>query len=245
MKNLIKGLLPRPIMRIVRRWRSNQTQQQYADLSLEATFEQIYESKAWGGSESGTLNSGEGSTGRYVEEYCALLKELLKRYQLESIADLGCGNFNTGKKIAALVPHYIGVDLAQSAVESNNRFHRADSIEFVRADLTKDPLPPAGAAIVRQVLQHLTNAEISAALHNIRGTYRIAIITEHLYVGRGSQPNLDMPHGPGTRVPNKSGVWLNLPPFGVKATPAGDIEYAPNEVLRTWVVEGSAPNRRY
>src|SRR5207249_9634619 len=98
-------------------------------------------------------------------------------------------------------------------------------------------------AIVRQVLQHLTNFEVRLALENILRTYPIVFITEHLYVGRGAKPNLDMPHGPGTRVPMKSGVWIDRPPFSVKAMSVGDIEYAPCEVLRTWAVEGIAGSK--
>jgi SAM-dependent methyltransferase len=155
------------------------------------------------------------------------------------VADLGCGNFNTGKAIAPLVARYTGVDIAQPVIDANTRAYSGERIRFVRADLTRDPLPRADAAIVRQVLQHLTNSEIGAALDNILHAYPLVFITEHLYTGRGSRPNLDIPHGPGTRVPMKSGVWIDQPPFSARATLAGDIEYAPNEVLRTWAVTAS------
>jgi hypothetical protein len=145
--------------------------------------------------------------------------------------------------IAPLVERYIGVDIAQSVIDANKRAHESERISFVRADLTRDPLPRADAGVVRQVLQHLTNSEIRAALKNVLWTYPLAFITEHIYVGRGVKPNLDIPHGPGTRVPMKSGVFIDRPPFSLKAKMVGDIVYAPNEVLRTWVVEGAAGDK--
>jgi hypothetical protein len=68
----------------------------------------------------------------------------------------------------------------------------------MQADLTRDALPPAEATIVRQVLQHLTNAEIAPALRNVLTTYALAI---HIYTGPGTKPKLDIARGPGTRVP--------------------------------------------
>ena len=143
--------------------------------------------------------------------------------------------------ISTFVSSYTGVDIAQAVVDANNKVHGREGIRFLKADLTCDHLPPADAAIVRQVLQHLDNSEISAALTNVLRSYPLVVVTEHLYVGPGAKPNLDMPHGPGTRVPSKSGVFIDHPPFNVQSRPAGDIPYASDEVLRTWVIEGAGP----
>jgi SAM-dependent methyltransferase len=158
---------------------------------------------------------------------------------VDSVADLGCGDFNTGRIISGFVARYIGVDIAPAVIDANTRAHATGRISFLQADLTRDLLPPAGAAILRQVLQHLTNKEICAVLNNVLRTYPLTFITEHVYIGRNAIPNLDIPHGPGTRVPMNSGVLVNRPPFSVKAVPLGDIQYARDEVLRTWAVEGT------
>jgi SAM-dependent methyltransferase len=238
-KSMIKDALPRPIRSLVTRWRTSRIQRRYSALSLADTFDRIYDRSEWGENDI-LLNSGPGSTGRYVDEYCQMLRPLLRTYRVKSIADLGCGNFNTGKIIASLVESYAGVDIARSVVERNRQDHAGPRIHFVRADLTRDPLPPADAALVRQVFQHLTNVEILAALDNILATYPLAFITEHVYAGRSDRANLDIPHGPGTRVPMKSGVFIDRPPFSVPAAHSADIRYAPDEVLRTWVVESGA-----
>ena len=234
--------MPRAVNYRIVRWRTNREQRRYASLSLAEAFDQIYDLDAWAdGGERAALNSGPGSTGRYKEEYCVLLRNLLQAHDVKSVADLGCGNFNTGTAIATMVGHYTGVDIAQTVIDANLRAYSSDHVHFERGDLTQTPLPFADAAIVRQVLQHLTNAEVGAALDNVRRTYPLAFITEHVYVGRSTSPNLDMPHGPGTRVPMRSGIFIDQPPFNATAMAVGDIPYAPSEVLRTWIVTGKGP----
>lgn len=139
--------------------------------------------------------------------------------------------------IAGMVEQYTGVDVVRSVIDRNIRLHSSDCVNFVCADLTCDPLPPAGAALVRQVLQHLSNSEITAALANILRTYPLAFVTEHIYIGPGCVPNRDIPHGPGTRVPKRSGVFIDRAPFNLRAVIVGDIDYAPQELLRTWALE--------
>jgi SAM-dependent methyltransferase len=239
-KSAIKRLIPQIVQDIVARWRGRRVHRQYARLSLADTFDRIYSSRVWSGENRSDLSSGHGSTGRFPEAYCALLKDLLSRYSIHSIADLGCGDFRTGKLISELVPCYIGVDIAQVVVDANTRTFGGERIRFVRGDITSDALPPADAAIVRQVLQHLTNAEVQAVLDNVLRTYPVAFVTEHIYVGPGARPNLDISHGPGTRAQIKSGIQVEYPPFSKDATPAGDIVFESNHVLRTWIVKAAS-----
>jgi len=240
-KSAIKRLLPPSVLGLYTRYRNEQIQRSYESLSRAEAFEKIYASAVWGGEATdGTASSGSGSRGRYISEYSALLKHLLQAHKIASVADLGCGDFEVGKIIAGMVEDYTGVDIAQSMVDRNTRLHSSDRVHFVRADLASDPLPPAGAALVRQVLQHLSNSEIQAALANILKTYPLVFITEHVYTGPGGVPNRDMPHGPGTRVPLRSGVFIDQPPFNLRAEFVSDISCAPNEVLRTWATKFSS-----
>src|SRR5580658_7844308 len=124
--------------------------------TLAETFDRIYRTNAWAGSDAVTSNSGLGSTGRYVDEYGLLISPLLRKRRVNAISGLGCGNFYTGKVIAAAAAaeHYTGVDIAQPVIDANTRVHAGERVQFVRVDLTRDRLPPADGAIVRQALQH-------------------------------------------------------------------------------------------
>jgi SAM-dependent methyltransferase len=237
MTSALQRFIPRSARLLMRNWRIRRLQQQYAPLTLAETFGRIYDTNAWGGGDAMTPGSGEGSTGRFVAEYRALMATRFREHNVSTIADLGCGNFNTGKVIAAMSASYTGVDIAQPVLNANTRIHAGEHVRFVRADLTRDVLPHADAALVRQVLQHLTNSEIAASLSNILRTYSLAIVTEHIYTGPGARPNLDIAHGPGTRVPLKSGVLIDQAPFNINAAVVGNTPYAPNEVLRTWLIQ--------
>ncbi len=70
--------------------------------------------------------------------------------------------------------------------------------------------------LIRQVLQHLSNAEISRVLENAN-KYKYLIVTEH-YPNPAAKlkPNLDIPHGPTVRLQYDSAVVLDKPPFNLK-----------------------------
>jgi len=236
LKSILRSVLPQSIQDGIAKRRMMRIQQSYSRLSLRDVFERVYSSNAWATEEHSVLHSGAGSTGRCVDEYVVIMKDLIAGHHVESIADLGCGNFNTGRAISPLALRYIGVDIAQSVVDFNTANYATATVQFVRADLTKDDLPPADAAIVRQVLQHLTNDEIRAALNNILRAYPLVFVTEHIYAGEDVEPNVDFDHGPGTRVPMKSGVFIDLPPFGLQTRSFRDIDFGEDSVIRTWVV---------
>jgi len=239
-KKILKKITPTPIKKILRPIYLELVLRKYKSLELKEAFEHLYTSNLWTDRNAKTgLASGPGSTGRFVDDYCSLLSELIAQYSIRSVADLGCGNFNVGERISRMVDRYTGVDIAETVVINNTRAFANDHIGFLCADLTTGSLPGADAAIVRQVLQHLSNAEIQAALDNILKTYPLAIITEHVYQGHNLKPNVDIIHGPATRLLKNSGLFIDQPPFSITdAKLARDIHYAQDEVLRTWVVRG-------
>jgi hypothetical protein len=165
-----------------------------------------------------------------------MLSLILRDHRVKALADLGCGDFNTGLTISRMVDSYIGVDIAGPVIEANTRAFADDRVRFLQADLTSSSLPEADAGILRQVLQHLSNREIGRVLGNVLRTYPLVVITEHIYVGPKARPNVDIPHGAGTRIHEKSGVFIDQFPFLLEgATFVGDIHYGQSEVLRTWV----------
>ena len=78
-------------------------------------------------------------------------------------------------------------------------------------DIAKDALPSGDCAIVRQVLQHLSNAEIQSVLNKL-SVYEYVIITEHVPEGT-FEPNVDIISGQGTRLKKQSGVNVLKAPF--------------------------------
>ena len=75
-------------------------------------------------------------------------------------------------------------------------------------------MPLGDCAIVRQVLQHLSNAEVQAILHKLLN-FKYLILTEHVPEG-DFIPNKDIISGQGIRLKKKSGINLLVPPFNLK-----------------------------
>ena len=86
-------------------------------------------------------------------------------------------------------------------------------------------LRAADVCTLRQVLQHLSDAEILAVLDNTSHIPYL-VITEHLYVGPDSIPNKNIRHGAQTRCDQKSGVFLELPPFNRNAETLLELPYS-------------------
>jgi Methyltransferase domain len=105
---------------------------------------------------------------------------LRHRCRTHGIADLRCGDFQVGQRITSRCDvNYVGVDIVQAMVARNQISFGNDRISFLCADLAVDRLPDADLCLIRQVLQHLSNAEIHAVLENI-SHYEYALISEHV-----------------------------------------------------------------
>ena len=214
-KQIARALLPEPALKGIQQWRSRRVDSKFASLTPEQTFERIYAEGFWGVGEDGRGSSGNGSNQSgvvipYVEAVVAFLRSLERPLRL---VDLGCGDFAVGQQVVPAVDHYVGCDIVASVIEENRRRWGSPAIDFVQLNLINDPLPPGGVATLRQVLQHLSNAQIAAILPKL-AIYDHVIITEHVPAGE-FPANIDKPNGPGTRLSRNSGVVIGRQPFGL------------------------------
>src|SRR5689334_5375183 len=67
----------------------------------EQVFSRIYAQGLWGNA-GGTFHSGSGSTEAHAVEYIRMIEAYVAEHSIRSVADLGCGDFTIGRKIAAL-----------------------------------------------------------------------------------------------------------------------------------------------
>ncbi|WP_243398902.1 class I SAM-dependent methyltransferase [Hanstruepera neustonica] len=179
-------------------------------------MEQIYDQHLWGGKDH-DFYSGEGShKAHIVKPYIKSVTSFLKSHKNPlTVCDLGCGDFNISKQLAPFTKSYVGIDIVEGLIERNQKLYQNDNISFVCLDISKDELPKADCIIIRQVLQHLSNAEIQDILNKLT-TYRYIILTEHLPMG-DFVPNRNIISGQGIRLKNNSGVDIMQPPFNFKA----------------------------
>lgn len=182
-------------------------------------MEQVYKKKLWGGKET-DFYSGEGShRPEIVNPYLAAVTAFLTSFKTPlSVCDLGCGDFNVGKE---LVPHsqkYIAVDIVPSLIARNKEKYKAPNLDFQCLDIATTNLPSADCAILRQVLQHLSNAEVKSIVKKL-AAFKYVILTEHL-PAEEFVPNKDIISGQGNRLKLKSGINLLAAPFNFKVKEA-------------------------
>lgn len=173
--------------------------------------------------------SGAGSYEiTYIEPYCKLLREFIKEHKIDSICDLGCGDFQVAANWITDEFHYEGVDIVKEMIDSHNVKYGSNKIHFSCLDIVEDPLPEASLCVIRQVLQHLSNEEIKRILIKLQ-QYKYVIITEHV-VNKiyAKSYNIDKMHGSHTRVSLKSGVYLDEEPFHLKISLLMSVPYCSN-----------------
>jgi hypothetical protein len=101
-----------------------------------------------------------------------------------------------------------------SLIERNKETFKAENLEFHCLDIATDELPSGDCALLRQVLQHLSNAEVQSILNKLTD-FKYVILTEHVPEG-DFIPNKDIISGQGTRLKKQSGLDLLAPPFDLK-----------------------------
>jgi SAM-dependent methyltransferase len=178
-------------------------------------MEQIYSMKLWGGSHF-DFYSGSGSHHpELVEPYIEVITAFLRSFEEPLVVcDLGCGDFNVGKALAEHTQKYIAVDIVSELIDRNKKKFKNDKYEFLCLDIAVDDLPSGDCAIVRHVLQHLSNAEIQRILPRL-SKFQYVIATEHIPEG-AFKANMDIISGQGIRLKKQSGVDLVAPPFNLK-----------------------------
>lgn len=181
----------------------------------KAAMEQIYELNLWGGDTS-DFYSGDGShLPEIVVPYIDVVTSFLRFFENPiTVCDLGCGDFNVGKELVQHSKKYVAVDIVKELIEHNKEKFKDDRLEFQCLDLATDELPVGDCALIRQVLQHLSNAEVQRILEKLRD-FKYLIVTEHIPAGEFT-PNQDIISGQGIRLKKRSGLNITAPPFELK-----------------------------
>ena len=228
----LRQALPSPLLRLVNRIRFWRYRRRFAGMNRRDTFNTIYRDRIFGDAPGELFYSGDGSRGRFADAYCELVADLVKQQPIQSIVDLGCGDFRIGARLAPLVHRYRGIDIVPDLILHHQREYASDSVAFEALDVVEDPLPSGDLCLIRQVFQHLDNREIDAVLDKC-ARYPWVLITENVTAGLVRCPNVDHVHGPKTRLVEGSGVFVTEPPFSRPAFRTWQLSYDETSVLLT------------
>jgi hypothetical protein len=175
-------------------------------------MEQVYEMNLWGGGEF-DFYSGDGShQSEIVEPYIKVLVSFLESFEKPlTVCDFGCGDFNIGNQLVKYTKNYIALDIVESLINYNKEKFNKENLEFRCLDIAVDTIPSGDCAVVRQVLQHVSNDEVQNVLCKL-SSFKYVIVTEHIPNG-DFVANKDIISGQGIRLKKNSGLDLLAPPF--------------------------------
>jgi hypothetical protein len=217
LKSFIKPMVPRKLLKAYQNFNVARSHSRVQGMTTAEVFADIYSNNRWGG-EPGTFCSGSGSsTSSIVDPYVSCIRRALSELGAQdlTVVDLGCGDFSVGRQLDDACGRYIGVDIVANLIRHNDLTFGTDRVAFQCLDIIEDPLPQGEVCFVRQVMQHLSNHQISRILPKLE-QYRWTFITEHQPSPSClKQHNLDKPHGSDIRVHRGSGVYLDYSPFNI------------------------------
>ncbi len=178
-------------------------------------MEQVYALNLWGDN-STDYYSGIGShQTEIVNPYIDAIVSFLSSFKTPLVVcDLGCGDFNVGKELVKHTKNYVGIDIVEDLIIHNKENFNEENLEFHCLDIAVDDLPSGDCAIIRQVLQHLSNSEIQNILNKLTA-FKYVIITEHIPEG-DFDANKDIISGQGIRIKKQSGLKVLEAPFYFK-----------------------------
>jgi SAM-dependent methyltransferase len=244
LKGTLKTILPAGLVGQYHRRQREKLRARNRQLSVKEVFTRIYRDNEWHG-KAGEFDSGYGSQSDMAAPYCQAAREFMETRGVKSVVDLGCGDFRVGAGLQASGRQYVGVDIVEELVAQNQARYGNANVSFRCLDLIADELPDADICLMRQVLQHLSNAQIVAVLAKLE-KYRYVLVTEHYPApGVAVTPNLDKPHGSDTRTFDNSGVYLDQPPFNLSGwQPFLEVEASAwlvkkGETIRTFLRENN------
>ena len=113
--------------------------------------------------------SDDASTGRVV----SAVEDVLRRFNISSVLDVGCGDNRYMRHVDLTGVEYIGVDIAQHVIDLADADllvtrNKARSARYARLDVVEDTLPKGPQlAIVRDVMGHISSDDNKRFLRNL------------------------------------------------------------------------------
>src|SRR5665648_168904 len=121
---------------------------------MKEIFTQIYKDNIWGSKET---ISGTGSELNATIPLRVQLPALLKKYNINRILDVGCGDCNWMNKMVCNFEYYLGIDIVDEIIFKNNNLYKSENVEFKQCDICNTELDFSqfDAVIFADILVHI------------------------------------------------------------------------------------------
>lgn len=171
---------------------------QFVKFSQNETFESI---------------SGPGSSIKNTIEARNLIKKTIEKYNIKSILDLGCGDWNWFRLINLEGISYEGWDACEDMITSNQLNFKEDNINFKTYDIVLSEYPDVDLIICRDVLFHMPTNLASKIIKKSKfaSKYFISTSFREVELNKGIGLNNDWGYYPI----NLNATPFNLEPFEI------------------------------
>jgi hypothetical protein len=133
---------------------------------MESYFTNIYENNIWGNNNNNEYKGSSGS-GSFIDynkdSYVPFLKHFIINNKINTVVDLGCGDFLCGKLIYDdLDIKYTGYDTYKKLIDYNSKQHLLPKYSFIHLDFynNKENIINSDLCILKDVIQHWKMDEI-------------------------------------------------------------------------------------
>lgn len=157
--------------------------------NLKKKFTEVYTKNLWGSKES---HSGPGSELKLSKYFSDNLVLLIEKYNIKSIFDTSCGDWNWMKEIKDKLPKYVGNDIVDDLIIKNKQKYESDTIKFICGDMIESLKLQNNIDLVicRHTLEHLPSEYITEFLTLLVSKTKYALITSGNRYG-DTLPNLN------------------------------------------------------
>jgi SAM-dependent methyltransferase len=163
---------------------------------IQQIFDDIYRNKTWGD------GSGGGNTPEVSKPFMEAASRVIQRFGITSVIDIGCGDGHATQHLDLHGASYVGVELVDCMVDYCCTQYPGRNV--IRGDARTMDLPHAGLALLKEVTQHLSNADVWWLVNNIHKNTPLIL---HCSTANGPTINLDIKTG------ETRSVMLSQPPF--------------------------------
>ena len=195
----------RPLLAAVQRIQGKVERLAYGERYMEKIFTRYYASNFWQDTQSA---SGPGSNLEQTAAIRKRLPSLFESYGIRSVLDIPCGDFSWMKDVPLGIPQYIGADIVDDLINTNNVLYADPCRSFTKLDAVKDDLPRVDLIFCRDCFVHFSVNDVMAALRNFQRSGSSYLLTT-TFVGR--KHNISIETG-GWRPINLEAPPFNLPP---------------------------------
>lgn len=114
--------------------------------------------------------SGPGSLLENTDLLIENLNKFIREFNIKSIIDAPCGDFNYMSKVNLDNINYLGLDVSKNAINRCNAKNQKSNISFRVSDATNESLPYADLILIKDLFLHLSFEHIKKILDNVKSS---------------------------------------------------------------------------